>query len=228
MNKSEEKSLLEYLTGFLTEDKIELFQRILDNRTRYITVVLEDIYQPHNASAVLRSCDGFGVQDVHIIENYNEFEVNNGVTIGAHKWLTLQHHNTLNSNNSQRCMKFLREKGYRVVATTPHEHDYNLSDLPIDQKTALFFGAEKKGLTEEVLREADEFVKIPMYGFSESFNISVSVAVTLYEVISRLRKTEINWHLNEKEKEELVLEWVRKSVRGSDLIEQRFRNEASF
>jgi tRNA (guanosine-2'-O-)-methyltransferase len=211
----------------VTEEKIEIFRHVLNQRTRHITVVLEDIYQPHNASAVLRSCDGFGIQDVHIIENRNYFEVSKGVTIGSDKWLTIKRYNQLKINNSALCMNRLRDEGYRIIATTPHENDYDLPDLAITDKTAVFFGAEKEGLSQYILDEADDYVKIPMYGFSESFNISVSVALTLYDLTSRLRKSNLNWQLNEKEKFDLMLEWVKKSIRRSDLIEQKFNEQSN-
>jgi len=227
MAGSRDKKLFEYLTQFVTDEKIEIFRKVLNQRTRHITVVLEDIYQPHNASAVLRSCDGFGIQDVHIIENRNYFEVNKGVTIGSDKWLTINRYHQLKVNNSALCMNRLRNEGYRIIATTPHKNDYDLPDLPISEKVAVFFGAEKEGLSQYVLDEADDYVKIPMYGFSESFNISVSVALTLYDLTSRLRKLNLNWQLNEKEKFDLLLEWVKKSIRRSDLIEQKFNEHSN-
>lgn len=223
--KDRDKSLLEYLTQFVSDEKLDLFKKILDERTRHITIVLEDIYQPHNASAVLRSCEGFGVQDVHVIENFNQFEVNKGVTIGAHKWLTVKKYNNTNHNNTRSCIDHLRKNGYRIVATSPHEANYELTDLPIENKTAIFFGAEKNGLSDYVLKEADEYLKIPMYGFSESFNISVSVAITLYDLINRMRNMDLNWHLKESEQNMIILEWLKRSIRRSDLIEQRYEGK---
>src|SRR5690606_12525524 len=145
---------------------------------------LENLFQPHNASAVLRSCDGFGIQDIHIIENYNKYKPNREIDMGSSKWLnTIKYKEK--ENNTVECIRHLKSKGYKIVATTPHENDCLIDDLPLDQPTALLFGTELTGLTKEALNEADAFVKIPMFGFTESFNISVSVALALYSVTQK-------------------------------------------
>ena len=172
--------LLQYLSKYITPERLNLFNNIIKNRTKYITVVLEDIYQSQNASAVLRSCDCFGVQDVHIIENRNEFKLDTEVSLGSSKWLTLNKYNQ-KSNNSLAAIKHLKKKGYRIVATTPHTKDLLLPDYDIEVgKTALVFGSELPGISDIVWNEADQFLKIPMFGFTESFNISVSAAIVLH------------------------------------------------
>ncbi len=218
-----ENKLLEHLSGYLTPQRDELFNKILDMRTRYITVVLEDIYQSQNASAVIRTCDCFGIQDVHIIENRNEFKVNREIALGASKWLNLHKYNE-GQNNSREVIEKLKENGYRIVATTPHTNDQELPDFDLTKgKTALIFGSEHPGVTETIMNEADEFLKIPMYGFTESFNISVSAAIILHHLTLKLRQSEnINWMLSKKEKDELKFEWIRKSIKRSELIEKRF------
>ena len=185
------KQLRDFLFGFISENKKSLFETIIKNRTRHITVVLEDIYQPHNASAVLRSADLFGVQDIHIIENRNQYEVNPDVALGSSKWLTLNKYNN-QEQNTVACFENLRKNGYRIVATTPHKEDVMLDELPLNQKTAVVFGTELEGLSDIALENADAFVKIPMYGFTESFNISVSAALTLFNLTERLRKSDIS------------------------------------
>ena len=222
-----DQQVTEYLKGFVTEQRLQKLTKVLHERTRYLTVVLEDLYQPQNASAVLRSCDGFGIQDVHIVENYNEFLPIKGVTLGADQWLTLHRYHQDNENNTSRCFNALRRKGYRVIALSPHADDVRISELSIDQKTALVFGAELKGLSATAIEESDGYAKIPMSGFSESFNISVSAAVTIYETAQRMRTTldpEI-WRLSGEEHNALLLDWLRKSVRGSELLEKRFKKE---
>jgi tRNA (guanosine-2'-O-)-methyltransferase len=215
------QQLLTYLQEFISEHKKIVFDRLINLRTRHLTIVLEDIYQPHNASAVLRSCDCFGIQDVHIIENMNKYEVNPDVALGSSKWLNLIRYRETTNNTSQ-CLKKLKSDGYRIIATTPHENDFTPETLPLDQKTALVFGTELAGLSEEALSQADGFVRIPMYGFTESFNISVSAALLLYALSERLRKSEIPWQLSEEEQLETLLNWTKAVVKKPDMLEKLF------
>ena len=210
--------LTKYLEQFITTERLELFYKLLNQRTRYITVVLEDIYQSQNASAVLRTADCFGIQDVHIIENKNEYQINPDVALGASKWLNLVKYNK-QENNTLEAISHLRQKGYRIVATTPHTQDVNLENFDLTQgKTALFFGTELRGLSNEMIDNADEFLKIPMFGFTESFNISVSAAIILHHLTTSLRKSKINWQLSDNEKEEILLEWLKKTIKKSSLL----------
>lgn len=209
----EEKAFLEHLSEFVSEHKKDLFEQVLSKRTRHLTIALEDVYQSQNASAVLRSCDCFGVQDVHIIENKNIYSVNKDVSLGSSKWLTLHKYNEL-ENNTKACIDDLKRKGYKVVATTPHTKDVMLDDLPIDEPIALIFGTEKEGLSDIAMEEADAFMKIPMYGFTESFNISVSAALCLHTLSEKIRRSDVDWELTEEEKEEIRLEWSKSAVRN--------------
>ncbi len=223
----DKQSLIKYLSEFISEDRWRLFQSVIQYRTRYITVALEDIYQPHNASAVLRSCDCFGVHDVHIIENRNVYTVNPGVSLGASKWLWMKKYNLL-ENNSLVAVDALRKAGYRIVATTPHTEDIELQDFDLDTgKVALFFGTEMQGLSSELLQNADEYLRIPMYGFTESFNISVSAAIILQNLTSRLRDSTIDWKLSDTDKQDILLQWIRATVKRCDLIEADF-NKRNF
>ena len=221
MQHKQKLELLNFLESFISENKKDLFRRIVEYRTRYITVVLEDIYQPHNASAVLRTCDCFGVQDVHIIENRNLYEVNPDVALGSSKWLTLTKYNT-SKNNSLDTINRLKSKGYTIVATTPHKNDTPLNTLDLSKKTALLFGTELNGLSDVALENADAFVKIPMVGFTESFNISVSAAIILHQLTEKLRESHFNWQLTHEEKTDIQLDWVRNVVKKSDLLEAEF------
>jgi tRNA (guanosine-2'-O-)-methyltransferase len=217
--------IIEVLSEMVSENRISTFNEVLDNRTRYITVVLEDIFQSHNASAVIRSCDCSGIQDVHMIENSYKFAENPDVALGSSQWITKFKYNS-QENNTLEAIQTLRNDAYRIVATTPHTDDTLLSNLDLSKgKIALFFGSERPGLSKIVMDNADEFVKIPMYGFTESYNISVSAALCLYDIVNRLRKTEINWHLSFTEKQELLAQWLKISVKDSTnilkLIEKR-------
>jgi len=214
--------LIDYLGEFITDNKREKFEEVLKYRTRHVTVVLEDIYQPHNASAVIRSCDLFGVQDLHVIENSNRYTLNPGVTVGSSKWVSLNRYNKRDEDNTAPCLRILKEKGYRVVATTPHRDDIMLPDLPVDKPLALVYGTEDTGLSEQALELADEYVRIPQVGFTESFNISVSVALSLYDVIQRLWNTDVDWKISEDERLELKLSWMRKVLARHKGLEDRF------
>lgn len=215
------RELITYLSQFISETRRAKFDTVLNYRTRHITVVLEDLYQPHNASAVLRSCDIFGIQDIHIIENKNAYTVNKDIALGAPKWLNL-HKYRKEENNSLDCIQKLKSQGYRIIATTPHEKDCNIEDLPVDKPLALFFGTELTGISDTVREHADEFVKIPMYGFTESFNISVCAALCLHSLKEKLHKSDIDWHLNDDQKEELLLHWLRNSIQKVELIEKDY------
>lgn len=215
------KAFLAHLLSFVSANKQAIFQEVITNRTNHFTVVLEDIFQPHNASAILRSCDVFGVQNVHIIENKNEYNINPKVVMGASKWLNIHHHNE-KQNNTQDCINQLRKDGYKIYATSPHAKSYLIENVPIEEKFALFFGTEKDGLSDLVLEQADEHVKIPMFGFTESLNISVSGAISMYEISKRLHSSTINWQLSDDEKTALLIEWAKKVVKTSDKIETDF------
>lgn len=216
------KKLSQYLIQFMYERRIERIEEVLAKRTKHITIVLEDIYQSQNASAVLRTCDCFGIQDVHIIENLNTYNINPDVSMGSDKWLNLTYHNQT-GNNSKACISKLRKKGYRIVATTPHTDDVNLESFDIEKgKFALVFGSEKPGLSEEIMEEADEYLRIPMHGFTESFNISVSAAVILHHLVWKLHQSDINWQLNADQYEALKLDWIIKSLKKPELLIKSF------
>jgi tRNA (guanosine-2'-O-)-methyltransferase len=217
-----DKELLAYLTEFLTEPRKEQLNRVLSQRTHYITVVLEDIYQSQNASAVVRSCDCFGIQQLHIIENRNTFNINPDVVMGSSKWVDIKRHNN-NENNTLETLRQLKREGYRVVATSPHENDVMLDDFDLSQgKFALVFGTEQMGISDIVKAEADAFLKIPMVGFTESFNISVSVAICLHHLSEKLRRSSIHWQLTDEELLSIKYQWVKKCIRRPKLIIDRF------
>ena len=217
------KKRISQLSGFITKRRMEMFGRVLDYRTRYITVVLEDIYQPHNASAVLRSCECFGIQDVHIIENKNKYRVNPDVVMGASKWLNIIRHKGKEFNTPD-TVNELKKSGYRIVATIAREEALALEDFDISKgKFALFFGTELTGLTDDMLKQADESIQIPMHGFTDSFNISVSAAIILHHLTLKLQRSGLDWKLDPDEKDEIMVHWLQKSIknlRGNSLETQ--------
>ena len=222
MDESRKKELTNFLSQFVTESKKCRIEEVLANRTCHLTVVLEDIFQPHNASAVLRSCECFGLQNVHIIENRFEYRVNPDVTLGSTKWLHLHRYREEGVNNTLACINKLKSQGYRIAATTLGNESIALNDLPVDQKIALCFGTEEDGLTEEAIALSEYRVKIPMWGFTQSFNISVSAALCLFDLTTRMRSSGIDWSLTEQEKEDLRILWYQKSIRNAELVTKNF------
>jgi len=217
LNLEQKKILSNYLTQFVSDNKNQKIEENVQLRMRHLTVVLEDIFQSQNASAVLRTCDCFGIQDVHIIENRYPYELNPDVELGAAKWLNLTKYNEKEQNTVD-AFKALKEKGYKIIATSPHKNDMLINELEIENKLALVFGTEKEGLTDIALSNADGFVKIPMYGFTESFNISVSAAMSVFYLSEKIRKSNINWKLSDDEIYEIKINWLCNVIRMSDQI----------
>ena len=219
------EELIDYLKQFVFDRRIELFENVIQNRTKYITVVLEDIFQAHNASAVLRTAECFGIQDVHIIENRNQYTISPDVALGSSKWINLKKYNK-HENNTLTAINALKEKGYRIVATTPHTNDTDLENFDLTKgKAALFFGTEQYGLSQIMINHADEYLKIPMHGFTESFNISVSAAIILHHLTHKLRQTNIDWKLTEPERNEILFQWLKRSVKKSDMLIEKFLSQ---
>jgi tRNA (guanosine-2'-O-)-methyltransferase len=216
-----DEKLLTYLEGFLTDKRKSLFKRVLKDRTRHFTVVLEDVFQSHNASAVVRTCDIFGVQDVHAIENKYNNKVSRHVAKGSQKWLN-QYRYRNDGDNTKSCLDGLKEKGYQIIATTPHNDSCVLEDFDISKKTAFIFGVEAEGVSDTVIENADGFLKIPMVGFTESLNISVAAAIILQDITTKLRNSKVAWQLTEEEKEVLYFDWVQKTIKNVDKIEEHY------
>ncbi len=212
------KKLLNYLEEYLTDKRKTLFKRVLEERTRHFTVVLEDIYQPHNASAVVRTCDIFGLQDVHVVENKYVNRISKYVAKGSQKWITSKRYKT-DGDNTKICFDHLKDEGYQIIATTPHQNSSLLQDFDITKKTAFVFGAEADGVSDYVMENADGFLKIPMVGFTESLNISVAAAIVLQDLTTKMRNSTIDWQLNNEEKEALYFSWIKKTIKNVDKIE---------
>jgi tRNA (guanosine-2'-O-)-methyltransferase len=212
-----DQQLLEYLEGFISVERKERFQQVLEDRTNFITVAIEDVFQLHNTSAVIRSCEAFGLQSAHVIEGRFGKRLDKNIAMGAQQWIDVHRHET-----TQSCISQLRNAGYRIIATTPHGDSYHLEDFDIQERTALFFGTEKEGLSEDMLREADSLLKIPMVGFTESLNISVSAAIILQHLTIKMKRQDLPWQLSDTEKLEKRLDWTKKSIKSIDDILSRF------
>lgn len=209
--------LLHYLEGFLTESRKEKFLDILSRRTNHLTIAMEDVYQLHNTSAVMRSCEVFGVQELHVIEEKFGKRIDREIAMGAQKWVDVFRY-----NSAQGCMDALRAKGYQIIATTPHNESCLLHEFDITQRSALFFGTEKAGLSPEIMEQADGFLKIPMAGFTESLNISVSAAIIIQDLTNRLRRSDVKWQLTETEILEKRLVWTKNSIKDVSRIMERY------
>ena len=222
LSLTQREQLYESASQLFSPHKRQLFDKLVLNRTRHICVVLEDIFQPHNASAVLRSCDCFGVQDVHVVENHNKYAPNSDVTMGSDKWVDFYKHPDILQTYDQ-----LRRQGYRIIATLPHENDTLITQLDISQPTALVFGTELTGLSQEAIDHADGYVKVPMYGFTESFNISVCAALSLFYLTERMRANpSIHWQLSPLEQITLKLYWSMQVIHdGRNVIDHLMQNQ---
>ncbi|MDR6967175.1 tRNA (guanosine-2'-O-)-methyltransferase [Flavobacterium arsenatis] len=211
---------LDYLEGFLTDNRKAKFLKVLENRTNHFTVAIEDVFQLHNTSAVMRSCEVFGVQQLNVIEEKFGKSIDKEIAMGAQKWVDVNRYESISN-----CVESLKNKGYQIIATTPHENDCLMDDFDISKPSALFFGTERDGLSEEVMKNADGFLKIPMVGFTESLNISVSAAIILQNLMNRLRNSDFNWHLSEDEMLEKRMQWAKSSIKDIKRIEARYFSE---
>lgn len=212
-----DEQLLTFLEEFITIERKERFLKILEARTKFITVAIEDVFQMHNASAVIRSCEVFGIQTAHVIEDRFGKRLDKNIAMGAQQWVDVERY-----ENTKSCVSHLRGEGYQIIATTPHIDSCLLETFEVDKKSALFFGTEKEGLSEEVMQVADGFLKIPMVGFTESLNISVSAAIILQYLTTKLKQQELPWQLSDSEKLEKRLDWTKKSIKSLDDILLRY------
>ncbi|MBO0329569.1 TrmH family RNA methyltransferase [[Muricauda] lutisoli] len=212
--------LLTYLETYLTEERKQRFLDVLQKRTRHITVAIEDVYQLHNTSAIIRSCDVFGVQDVHVVEDRFGKRLDKNIAMGAEQWVDVSRY-----KDTTDCIAQLKSKGYQIIATTPHNNSTLLPDFFPSKKSAVFFGTEKEGLSEEVMQQADSFLKIPMVGFSESLNVSVSAAIIIQQLAQKVRDSHLDWQLTDIEVLEKRLDWTKKSIKDVHGIIKRYLAE---
>jgi tRNA (guanosine-2'-O-)-methyltransferase len=222
MDRTTAAELTAHLERLITTERIARVREVLENRTRYVCLVLEDIYKSQNASATLRTCDALGIQDVHIIENHSPFSLDSKVSLGSCQWTTLKRYRESGAHNTQACYAALRAQGYRIIATAPGAGSLRLENIAPESKCAFVFGNEEQGLSAGAIDGADACVSLPMYGFTQSYNISVSVGIVLMHMIGCLRTSGVEWQLTDEEKDALTLEWYRTMVRSDDIIEKQF------
>lgn len=211
-----QEELLAAFYELIPENKRTMFDRIAADRTRHLTVVLENIYQEHNASAVMRSCESLGVQELHVIENGNEYKAQRDIARGAGKWIEL--YNYSDRQPVSTALTHLRERGFKLAVLTPEADAHTIFTLPLDEPVALVFGTEWRGVSEEAREMADYAVSIPMVGFTESFNVSVSVALTLQALRHRLDESELDWKLSEADQTATKLNWCEGYMKNGSVV----------
>ena len=214
------KELIEYLETFLTPRRQDLFKQVLEERTRFLTVAIEDVGHLHNTSAVMRSCDAFGVQDIHVIEELKGKRIDREIAMGAQKWTSVKRY-----DSTKNALAKLKSEGYQIVATTPHHTAHKLEDFKLDKPTALFFGSEKDGLTETVIEAADEYIYIPTFGFTQSLNISVCAAILLQELTHRMRNSTIDWQLKPEDIKEIKTLWLQRNLKDFEALVKNYKAE---
>ncbi len=229
LSLSQKSELLSYMDSFLTDERRIRLNSVLDNRTTHFCIAMEDLFYERNSGAIIRTADGYGIQNIHVIEPQDSFKskVTNIISKGAEKWVTKTQHGDL-ENGALNCIQQLRNEGYQIVATSPHVNGHTIHNFDITKKSAFFLGAEKTGISDVVMEEADDYISMPIYGFTESYNVSVANAILLHELINRLRKSEVNWHLSDFERKELMLDWTLKSIVSSHLIAEKFLSEKNW
>ena len=218
MATEKQQNIIDYLSGFINEERRERLQQVLGERTRHITVVLEDVYQPQNASAVVRTCECLGIQELHVIENLYEYRLNPAVVQGSSKWIDLIRHNLEEQDNSRACMEELKQRGYRIIAMDPAPGGKTVDQLDISDKFALCFGSEEPGLSATLMDLADETVRIPIHGFTRSYNLSVSAGISLYGLVTALRNSSVNWQLEEPDATDLYIRWLAASTPAGEVL----------
>ncbi len=206
-----------YLEGFITENRKLKFNKVLENRTKHFCIAVEDVYQLHNTSAVMRSCEVFGIQNLHMIEQKFSKTIDKEIALGAEKWVDIYRH-----TSTENCLESLKKQGYQIVATSPHADAHTLDNFDITKPSAIFFGTEKNGLSQEIMDQADTFIKIPMYGFTESLNISVSAALVINSITNKLRTSALDWKLSEEDLLAKKIDWMRKSIKDIDFVTERY------
>lgn len=207
-----------YMSQFLTEERVEVLRRTLASRTRYMTILTENTFHPQNASALVRHCEAFGLQDLHTVETRCKFNPNVNIVRGTDKWVDITRH-----ESTEEAISTLKSAGYRLVATTPHRESCTPETFDVAKGPfCLVFGTEHAGVSDEIIESADEYLRIPMCGMVESLNVSASAAILIYMLSQRMRLTpSIDWALKEDDAREMLFRWVMSSVKDSERILER-------
>lgn len=208
---------LDYMTQFLTEERRQTLLRTVAQRTHYMRILTENMFHPQNASAIMRHCEAFGIQQIHTVEDRCKFDPSVNIVRGTQKWVDVEHHDT-----TREALATLKAEGYRIVATTPHRCSVTPESFDVTKgKFALVFGTEHAGISDEAMAAADEYLRIPMCGMVESLNVSASAAILIYQLAQRVRAQVEGWQLSEEEQTRLLYDWTRLSVKDAGRILER-------
>lgn len=211
------KEQIEYLAEFILPERLATLRRAIDSRTKYMTLLAENMFHPQNASALVRHCEAFGVQSMHTVQTLCKFNPNVDIVRGTDKWIDIYHH-----ASTAEALAHLKSEGYRIVATTPHRESCTPESFDVTKgKFAIVMGTEKTGISDEVMAAADEFLRIPMCGMVESLNVSACAAIIVYMLSERMRHEVEDWQLSNEEYHEILYRWSRESVRDADNVLRR-------
>ena len=215
---------IEYLAGFILPERFATLERAARHRTNYMTLLAENMFHPQNASAIMRHCEAFGIQQIHTVEDRCRFDPSVNIVRGTQKWVDVEHHET-----TREALAALKAEGYRIVATTPHRCSATPESFDVTKgKFALVFGTEHAGISEEVIEAADDFLMIPMCGMVESLNVSASAAILIYMLSERIRQSVEGWQLTDDQKLKLLTRWTMSSVRDFEGILRRAEQNGKF
>jgi tRNA (guanosine-2'-O-)-methyltransferase len=210
---------IEYLAEFMLPERYATMRRVVGDRTKYMTVCAENTFHPQNASALVRHCEAFGVQELHAIEFLCGFQANTHIVRGTDKWVDIRRY-----TSTGEAVEHLKGEGYRIVAATPHTDDTTPDSFDVTKgKFCLVFGTEKQGISPEIMAVADEFVKIPMYGFVESLNVSASAAILIQGLVEKIHRSDVEWRLSPEQQSKLLYGWMRESIKDDEgILRKRF------
>ena len=212
------------MTQFLTEERKEVLRRTLASRTHYMRIMTENMFHPQNASAIMRHCEAFGIQQIHTVEDRCRFDPSVNIVRGTQKWVDVEHHDT-----TKEALEALKSEGYRIVATTPHRCSVTPETFDVTKgKFALVFGTEHAGISDEVIEAADDFLMIPMCGMVESLNVSASAAILIYMLSQRIRQQVDGWQLSDDEQLKLLTRWTMSSIRDFEGILRKAEQSGKF
>lgn len=207
----------DYLKKFLTNERLEKIEEKSHESSDFVLPIMEDVYQFRNAAAIVRSAEACAFHKIMALESKNIFEPNLQVTKGADTWVQVDkkpHH--------LQTLENVKSKGYRLVAVSPEKNATPLPDFKITQPVALVFGTEWQGVTDDFLDYCDETLVIPMYGFTQSFNVSVAAALCMYDLKQKLIHSGIDYKLNEEKRLQLMIRWAVNSIRSGEEIHKDY------
>ena len=224
-----QEAVVAQLKPLIKENRLQKMEQVLSQRTQALTVLIENVYQPQNASAVLRTAEAIGLQSVYIVEKDHRYDVSPQVVMGADKWLDLHYapgEAVCGGDNTLAHYALLRRRGYRIAATCWTEDAVPIQELDLSTPLALAFGTELTGLSQTAIEAADIRTYIPMYGFTQSFNISVAAALCLHYLRPEMERRHPQlMPLTPQTYRRVLVQWMAASLRlGEDLLKPYFQH----